>query len=68
MIRVYHINCCGRMESPEDRRFGKGDFNEGNKAHQNAEQCKPEGISSKGRLRRVPGFLPVSLQDLLHRC
>ena len=22
----------------------------------------------QGRLRRVPGFLPVCLQDFLHRC
>jgi hypothetical protein len=25
-----------------------------------------KGIHEKGRLRRVPDFLPVSLQDVLH--
>ncbi len=43
-------------------------LNEGNQAHQDAESGESEGIRRKGRLRRVPGFLPVGLQDLLHCC
>ena len=32
-----------------------------------ADLCNPEADRSTRRLRRVPDFLPVRLQDLLHR-
>lgn len=29
---------------------------------------KSEGYCGQGRLRRVPGFLPIGVQNFLHRC
>ena len=36
-------------------------------AHQDIDHQKFEGVHEKGRLRRVPDFLSVRMQDLLHR-
>ena len=36
-------------------------------AYQDFDFCNSEGNLRKGRLRRVPDFLPVRLQDFLHR-
>ena len=37
-------------------------------AHKDSQFRQPEGKRLQGRLRRMPGILPVRLQDLLHRC
>jgi hypothetical protein len=39
-----------------------------NEAHSDHQQGKSEGIRTEGRLRQVPGILPVRLQDFLHSC
>ena len=36
-------------------------------AYKNTDNKRLKGIHEKGRLRRVPDFLPVSLQDFLYR-
>jgi hypothetical protein len=35
-------------------------------AYQDFDDQEPEGVREEGRLRRVPDFLPVCLQDFLH--
>ena len=40
----------------------------GNEAHPDSQWGHSEGQRRQGRLRRVPDFLPVCLQDFLHRC
>jgi len=69
MIRLYHrkqqhqavyAENCGDPERVNE--------NEGYKTHQDSEQRKSEGICCQGRLRRMSGILPVSLQDLLYGC
>ena len=35
-------------------------------AHQDSEYEEPSGDREEGRMRRVPDFLPVGLQDKLH--
>ena len=39
-----------------------------NETHSVSEQEQSERVRCQGRMRRVPGFLPVCLQDFLHRC
>lgn len=36
-------------------------------AYKNTDNKRLKGIHEKGRLWRVPDFLPVSLQDILYR-
>ena len=36
-------------------------------AYQDFNYQRSQGVHEEGRMRRVPDFLPVSLQDLLHR-
>jgi hypothetical protein len=46
--------------------MSKKGVTENHETYPDFEQSKPEEIRFQGRLRRVPGFLPVGLQDLLH--
>jgi hypothetical protein len=46
--------------------FGKEGYIDG-KAHHHGKQAFPATDGTHRRLRRMPNFLPVGLQDVLHR-